>query len=620
MRNKLFVFLIVVMGVIIISRLFYLQIIDTRFEDLSKKNSVLALYEYPERGYIFDRNKKLIVANQPTYDVMVIPKNVSEIDTSEFCKLLKINQNKFNTLLEKATSYSPRLPSVFVAQISKIDYAKLQEKMWKFKGFYIQRRSLRKYYYESASNVLGYISEVNDNDIKKDPYYQSGELIGRQGIEKSYEKELRGNRGINYFQKDNFNRIIGSYKDGVFDEKPKRANDIVLTLDIELQQYGESLMNGKRGGIVAIEPESGEVLALISTPGYNPSLLVGRKRSENFTKLYYDSISKPLFDRGLQGQYPPGSPFKILNGLIALQENVITERTSFTCYEGHYYTRSSFMKCHCDWGTKNVLNRSIYNSCNTYFANAYRRTIEKYQSPEEGLTQWSNHVKSFGLGNYLGYDLPVGKKGYVPDASFYNRWYPNRAWQGVTTISNGIGQGEVLTTPIQLANMTAAIANRGYYYKPHFIKEIQAKSIDSMYLIPNHTTIAPKHFTPIIQGMSDVIQKGTARIARIKGIDVCGKTGTAENFTIIDEKRQQLTDHSIFIAFAPKKNPKIAIAVFVENGYWGNRWAAPIASLLIEKYINKEVSRPYLEKRMLEGTLEEEYNKIISGKPFTINE
>lgn len=620
MKNKLFVFLVVLMGIVIVSRLFYLQIIDTRFDELSKKNSVLAVYEYPERGYIFDRDQQLIVANQPSYDVMVIPKNVAKIDTTEFCSLLKIDTVKFNSLMQKAKAYSTRIPSVFVAQLSKEDYAKLQEKMWKFKGFYIQRRSIRDYYHETAANVLGYISEVNDNDIKKDSYYQSGELIGRQGIEKSYEKELRGKRGIKYFQKDNFNRIIGPYKEGEFDVKPERANDIVLTIDLELQQYGESLMGNKRGGIVAIEPKSGEVLALVSTPNYNPSLLVGRERSQNFTRMYYDSISKPLFDRGLQGQYPPGSPFKILNGLIALQENVITQRTSFTCYEGHNYTRKRFMKCHCDWGTKNALNRSIYNSCNTFFANAYRRTIEKYDSPSEGISSWSNHVKSFGLGNYLGYDLPVGKKGFVPDASFYDRWYPNGGWKGVTTISNGIGQGEILTTPIQLANMTAAIANRGYYYKPHFIKEIKGKSIDSIYLKKNFTTIDPKHFDSIIDGMGDVIQKGTARVARINGIEVCGKTGTAENFTIIEGQRKQLTDHSIFIAFAPKDDPKIAIAVFVENGYWGNRWAAPIASLMIEKYINNDISRPYLENRMLDGSLEDEYSKVTSGKPFTINE
>lgn len=377
--------------------------------------------------------------------------------------------------------------------------------------------------------------------------------------------------------------------------------------------YAEKLMSNKRGGIVAIEPSTGEILSLVSTPSYDPKMLVGRKRSKNSYLLFNDSIKKPMLDRGLQAQYPPGSPFKIINALIALQEDVVTPTTGFNCYHGYKYGRGGFMKCHCGIvGTPISMNTGIYRSCNSYFSNLYRRTIEKYDSPAKGMDTWSKHVKSFGLGNFLGYDLPAGQKGLIPDSNLYNRYYPNHQWKAITTISNAIGQGEVLTTPIQLANMTAAIANRGYYYTPHILKKIgDSINNDIKYTKPKYTTIAPQHFEPVIDGMLNVFEIGTARGSKIDGIQICGKTGTAENFKRINGERVQFTDHSIFIAFAPKDNPKIAIAVFVENGYWGSRWAAPIASLMIESYINGEIKRDWLEKRMFEGSLEEEYNKQL---------
>ena len=369
----------------------------------------------------------------------------------------------------------------------------------------------------------------------------------------------------------------------------------------------------KRGGIVAIEPSTGEILSLVSTPSYDPKMLVGRKRSKNSYLLFNDSIKKPMLDRGLQAQYPPGSPFKIINALIALQEDVITPQTGFRCYHGYKYGRGGFMKCHCGIvGTPISLNTGIYRSCNAYFSNVYRKTIEKYDSPAKGIDVWSNHAKSFGLGNFQGYDLPSGPKGLIPDSSLYNRYYPNHRWKAITTISNAIGQGEVLTTPIQLANMTAAVANRGYYFTPHILKKIgDSINNDIKYTKPNYTTIESRHFEPVIKGMLDVFEIGTARGSKIDGIEICGKTGTAENFKRINGERIQFTDHSIFIAFAPKDDPKIAIAVFVENGYWGSRWAAPIASLMIESYINGEIKRDWLEKRMLEGSLEDEYNKQL---------
>jgi penicillin-binding protein 2 len=619
MRKLLLAGLTLIIGILFISRLFQLQVINTSYQRLSDNNAILEISDYPERGFIYDRNGKLLVANQPAYDVMIIPENVIPFDTLSFCELTGISKEKLIKSLKKARQFSKRLPSVIVNQISKETYATLQEQMWKYEGFFIQKKSLRDYRINFGANVLGYISEVNNNDLKYDSYYQQGELIGRQGIEKSYENELRGEKGKRFLQKDRFNRIIGEYKNKTFDVEPKVAKNIYLTLDATLQEYGEYLMQNKRGGIVAIEPSTGEILALVSAPSYNPNLLVGRDRSKNYRKLAQDTLAKPLFDRGLQALYPPGSPFKTLNALIALQEGVITPETQFKCNKGHFYARGAFMECHCKRGSRNDLLKGIYQSCNTYFANTYKKIINKYETPDKGVNQWNSHLKSFGLGNYLGYDLSVGKKGFIPNASYYNSWYKEGGWKAPTIISNAIGQGEVLTTPIQLANFTAAIANRGYYYTPHFLRSVSGDSIQQKFLRKN-TSIDPEHFEVVIDGMHKVIERGTAKIARIKGIEVCGKTGTAENFTKIDGVKTQLTDHSIFIAFAPKEDPKIAIAVFIENGYWGGRWAAPIASLMLEQYINKKVKRSWLEKRMVEGSLVSEYDKPYSGKPFTINE
>ena len=619
MRKLLLAGLTLIIGILFISRLFQLQVINTSYQRLSDNNAILEISDYPERGFIYDRNGKLLVANQPAYDVMIIPENVIPFDTLSFCELTGISKEKLIKSLKKARQFSKRLPSVIVNQISKETYATLQEQMWKYEGFFIQKKSLRDYRINFGANVLGYVSEVNNNDLKYDSYYQQGELIGRKGIEKSYENELRGEKGKRFLQKDRFNRIIGEYKNNTFDVEPKVAKNIYLTLDATLQEYGEYLMQNKRGGIVAIEPSTGEILALVSAPSYNPNLLVGRDRSKNYRKLAQDTLAKPLFDRGLQALYPPGSPFKTLNALIALQEGVITPETQFKCNKGHFYARGAFMECHCRRGSRNDLLKGIYQSCNTYFANTYKKIINKYETPDKGVNQWNSHLKSFGLGNYLGYDLSVGKRGFIPNASYYNSWYKEGGWKAPTIISNAIGQGEVLTTPIQLANFTAAIANRGYYYTPHFLRSVSGDSIQQKFLRKN-TSIDPEHFEVVIDGMHKVIERGTAKIARIKGIEVCGKTGTAENFTKIDGVKTQLTDHSIFIAFAPKEDPKIAIAVFIENGYWGGRWAAPIASLMLEQYINKEVKRSWLEKRMVEGSLASEYDKPYSGKPFTINE
>ncbi|MBE9489819.1 MAG: penicillin-binding protein 2 [Bacteroidetes bacterium] len=619
MRKLLLFSIVILVGLLFIARLFYLQVYSNDAYDIYEDNAIRKVFHYPKRGYVYDRNGKLLVANQPSYDVMIIPREVKPLDTLEFCSLLKITKENFIKTFEKSYRYSPRLPQVFLAHLSREDYAFLSEKMRKYEGFYIQKRSLRDYQTSIGANVLGFIAEANQKTIEKDPYYRSGDLIGKQGIELSYENDLRGVKGVKFIQKDRFNRDLGPYKDGTIDTIPKAGKDITITIDAKLQEYGEYLMQNKHGGIVAIEPSTGEILSLVSAPTYNPNLLVGRKRSKNYTQLYNDTISRPLIDRGLLRMHEPGSPFKALIALTALQEGVLDVNTTFTCYHGYTYGRNNRkMGCHCGGGVRN-LNSGISKSCNAYFANAYRKTIDKYDDASHAMDVWSNHIKSFGLGDYLGYDLAIGKKGNIPDGAYYNKWYPDFKWGSTTTISNAIGQGEVLVTPIQLANMMAAIANKGYYYTPHIIKHIEGQIIDEKYTTAHQTSIDKRHFEPVIEGLFDVYNEGTAWFLQVPGIEICGKTGTAENFTKIDGVRTQLTDHSIFVAFAPKDNPKIAIAVFVENGYYGARWAGRIASLMIEKYIKGDVTLKQMEKLVLEKSLEEEYAKPYSGKPFTIN-
>ena len=613
-RSFLLLFLIILIGFIYIGKLFQLQIVRGKDTNPVQSAAVKIEYDYPERGYIYDRNGKLLVANQLSYDVMIIPKEVKNIDTLQFCSLLNITKDDFISKVEKAKNYARWLPSVFVKQLAKDDFAFLQEKLHKFKGFYIQKRIIRNYPIKSAANVLGYISEVNEHVAKKSDYYEQGELIGWWGVEKQYEKELRGVKGKKHFKRNNRNKITGSYKNGEYDTLPINGKDLTLTIDSDLQHYGEKLMAGKRGGIVAIEPSTGEILALITAPSYDPNMMVGRKRSKNSVKLFGDTINNPTYDRGLQGSYSPGSPFKIINGLIALQEQVIDEDFSVYCKHGYRYGRrkNEFMGCHCGISGRPIkLKTAISKSCNSYFSTVYRRIIDKYDDTKIGFDVWSNHVKSFGLGNYLGYDLPVGQKGYIPNAKFYNDRYKFR-WGATTNISNAIGQGEVSTTPIQLANATAAIANKGHYFTPHIVKKANNKKIlDSTYTIPKRTTVDAKYFPPVIEAMHEVFKTGTGKYSQVKGIDICGKTGTVENFTRINGKKRALKDHSILIAFAPKDNPKIALAVFVENGGYGSTIAAPITSLMIEKYLTGTVERKNVEERMFNLSLQEIYNQQI---------
>ncbi len=588
------------------ARLFYIQVIRDDFK-LSAANNVIRIEKvYPGRGFIYDRNQKLLVGNQSAYDLMVTPMQVKNIDTSLFCQLVNISLTDFKERLEKARNYSRIKPSTFIKQISKEQYAYFQEKLHEFPGFYPQKRILRDYPYHSGANVLGFIGEASDRFLASNPDYRKGDLVGITGIEKSYEDVLRGKAGVQYKLVDVHNRVKGSFSNGTYDTLPSPGKDITSTVDIELQRYGEALMANKRGSIVAIEPSTGEILALVTSPNYDPQLMVGRDRTRNYNQLYLDSISKPLYDRGLLAEYPPGSPFKVINALVGLQEGTLKPSTTYTCHHGFRYGRLH-VACHCGTNYPIALRTSISKSCNNYYCNVFKSIIEKYPTAQEGMNAWKAHLSSFGLGQFLNNDLPTGRRGFVPDADYYDKAFGYKGWRAVSTISLGIGQGELLLTPIQMANMTATIANRGHYFTPHIIKKIDGKPINEPnYVEAKYTTIDSVYFEEVINGMFDVFEQGTARYSRHDSIEMCGKTGTAEN--------PHGQDHSIFIAFAPRKNPKIAMAIIVENGYWGSRWAAPIASLMIERYITGEVNRKDMEKRMLEGSLQEEYQKQVEEK------
>ena len=584
---------------IFIIRLFSIQVLDDSFKTSSENNVIRKQTDYPRRGLIYDRNKELIVYNEAAYDLMITPKQAISLDTALICSLLDIDTLNLMKRIEKARNYSMYKASVLMKQISVETYTKLQENMFLMPGFFVQTRTLRKYPYSTASHLLGYVGEVNQKIVKSKPYYKEGDYIGVSGIEKAYEDKLRGQKGVKLLLKDVHNNIKGSFNDGKFDIKSKPGKDLQSSIDIFLQNYGELLMKNKRGSIVALEPSTGEILCLVSSPNYDPNILVGRKRSDNYLILNEDTISKPLFNRASLAQYPPGSTFKLINALIGLQEKVIYSGSKFNCDQGYVYGEEKRkMKCHPHRSPLNLIE-SISNSCNAYFCNVYRAIIEKYPNTYEGYDVWRNYVTSFGLGNWLNNDLPTGQKGFVPTQKFYDRIYGKNRWKSLTNLSLSIGQDALLTTPIQMANMTAAIANRGYYYTPHIVKGIENDSIDDRFRKPIRTMIDSSLFEIVIKGMQEVVEDeelGTSNIAKMENITVCGKTGTAQN--------PHGEDHSIFIGFAPKDNPKIALAVYVENGGWGSTWAVPIASLMIEKYLNDTIERDWLEKKIVEGVIE----------------
>jgi penicillin-binding protein 2 len=584
---------------IYVGRLFDLQVLDQSYK-LSASNNVLRyVTQYPARGLVYDRNGTLLVYNEAAYDIMVVPRQVEAFDTAEFCKLLDLTKEQVDARLTKAKTYSRYKSSVFEKQISAKVFAAFQEKLYMYKGFFVETRTLRRYPEKTGAHILGYVGEVNEETANADKYYSSGDYIGISGVEKSYEEVLRGKKGVEIYMVDVHNRIKGRYRKGRYDTVPVHGANITLTIDAELQAYGEALMKNKIGSVVAIEPSTGEILAMVSAPSYDPELLIGRDRSENYTLLKNDTL-KPLFDRPLMARYPPGSTFKTVNALIGLQEDIIKPWTRFGCLPG-YAAGNYYMGCHSH---KNPLDlvHSIQHSCNAYYASEFRLLLDapKYGSIESSFEIWRNYVLSFGFGKKLGVDLPHEVNGYVPTLSLYNRLYGEGHIKSLNIISLSIGQGELLMTPIQIANMTSAICNRGYYYTPHVIKNLpsQFNAMRMPYLVKRYTDIDSANFEPVIEGMFLAVNGedgGTARFAQLANINICGKTGTAQN--------PHGEDHSIFVAFAPRENPKIAIAVYVENSGFGSTWAAPIASLMIEKYLTDTITRKWYEDRILNANL-----------------
>jgi penicillin-binding protein 2 len=589
-RKYVIMALVALSALALVLKLFRVQIIEESYRISADNNVLRYVTQYPARGLIYDRNGKLIVFNQAAYDLMVIPAQTQGPDTALLCDLLGITRETYIERMRAAIRYQKRAPSVFIKQISAEMYAKLQEKLFMFPGFYVQARTLRNYTKPVAAHLLGYVSEVDENLIKKAPYYKPGDYIGTLGIEESYEKELRGRRGVKIYLVDVYSRIKGSYEDGRLDTVAVQGNDIVSTIDLDLQEYAEGLMKNKSGSIVAIEPSTGEILTLVSSPNYDPSLLVGRVRSENFASLQADT-TKPIFNRALMASYPPGSTFKPLNGLIGLQEKVIIQSTIFGCSNGYL-----FVGCHTHNSPLDLVG-AVKNSCNSYFCQTFRRVLDnpKYLSVGSAYEKWKSYVNEFGFGRKLGTDFVNELPGFVPPLSYYEQIHGKDKLKSLNIISLAIGQGEIGTTPLQMANVTAAIANRGYYYSPHIVKQKGGEiNPERGFNLKHKIGIDSIYFEQIADGMEQAVTGGygaTAGIAAIQDIVVCGKTGTAQN--------PHGEDHSIFIAFAPKVNPKIAIAVYVENAGFGATYAAPIASLIMERYIKGEVKNKYLEQYVL---------------------
>jgi len=582
---------------VIIGRLFFIQIIDSSYKVSAENNSQRILTQYPARGLIFDRNGKLIVSNQAAYDVMVNPSQMREFDTVSLCNILGISIEQARRSIDSAYSYSRYQPSEFLRQISGADYAVLEEQLYKYPGFFVQARTLRKYHTHGSSHLLGYVGEVDRSAIKSDSYYKMGDYIGISGLEKAYEEELRGKKGQEIYLVDVRGRVKGPFQNGKFDKQAEFGHNLVSTIDLDLQEYGEKLMRNMRGSIVAIDPSTGEILALVSSPGYDPALLVGRVRNSNYVILAHDTI-KPLFNRALMAKYPPGSTFKVMNALVGLQEGVLTPDTRFSCHMG-ILIGGMFKKCHNHASPLNM-SQSIQNSCNSYYFQAFYKIIAnpQYRHASDAYNAWRRYVISFGFGQILGSDLPNELSGFIPEESYYNRYYGKNGWNGYTIISLGIGQGELGITPLQMANYVAIIANRGYYYIPHSVKEIQGEPLDKKYRERHFVAIDTSNFGPVIEGMRGAVNgpgSGTALIAALPNITICGKTGTAQN--------PHGNDHSIFIAFAPMDHPKIALSVYVENGGFGATYAAPIASLMIEKYLTDTITRPWLEEHLLNANL-----------------
>ena len=588
---SIFVFI----GFVFSLRLFLLQVPENEYK-LSAENNVLRYITlYPPRGLIYDRHGTLLVYNEAAYDLLVVPRQAIVGDTAEFCSLLSIDRHDFEKRMQKASRYSRYKPSVFIEQISREDYAFLEEKLYKYPGFYVQPRTLRKYPIPSASHVLGYVGEVDRNDLDNDPYYRQGDYIGKSGVEKIYEKALRGSKGLKIVMVDVFNREQGSFQDGRYDTVAVPGSDLMITIDADLQRYGEDLMRNKRGSIVAIEPSTGEILALVTSPNYDPNLLIGRVRSANYRALSQDTL-KPLFNRATMAQYPPGSTFKAVNALIALDEGVLFPYSRYAC--SGVATRP--IPCSHDHESPLDLVHAIEQSCNPYFWEVYKSILEqkKFSTIQESYTHWKEQVNKLGIGQPLPGDIPDQRKGNIPADSYFNHYYGMQGWRALTVRSLSIGQGEVEMTPLQLANLAATLSNRGYYYPPHLMKSAPGHpALGDSLSLKIETGIPRAHFETVVEGMGLVYEgdMGSARWYRNDTIVMCGKTGTSQN--------PHGKNHSVFIAFAPKDDPAIAIACVVENSGYGATWAAPIATLMMEKYLAGETRKTWLETRMLNANL-----------------
>ncbi|NQT77866.1 MAG: penicillin-binding protein 2 [Bacteroidetes bacterium] len=587
------IFLLV--GILFAVRLFMLQVMNNEYKFSAENNVLRYITEYPARGLIYDRDGLLLVFNEAAYDLIIIPGQVKTFDTIELCALIHVDREYFLTRLKKAKKYSIYKPSVFLEQISREDYAYLAEKLYKYPGFYVQARTLRKYPVPIAGHLLGYIGEVNKKEIAADNFYSQGDYIGKSGFEKSYEKILRGEKGLRVVMVDVFNREKGPFSAGQYDTSAISGLDLHISIDTELQAYGELLMQNKIGSIVALEPSTGEILALVTAPSYDPNLLVGRIRSENYFLLREDSL-KPLLNRAIMGTYPPGSTFKVVNALIGMQEEVLFPTTQYSC-DG---PESRPIRCTHYHETPLMLNSAIQNSCNSYFWNVFRSIITKPEFGHDsvGFRHWHDHVVSFGFGKRFNTDIPFELKGNIPSSSYYDNIYTKGHWRALTIRSLAIGQGEILLTPLQLANLSVIIANNGYYFLPHILKSIgNEENPYNEFTQKQYTSIDTNHFDFIRNAMLDVFEgeHGTARWYRLDSVHMAGKTGTVEN--------PHGKDHSMFIAFAPVDNPKIALSVIVENSGYGSSWAAPIATLLIEKYLLGEVKRTWVEERMINSNL-----------------
>jgi penicillin-binding protein 2 len=590
-RKYIIIAIFLILGFIYILRLFFLQVLQNEYKLSADSNVLRYVTQYPARGLVYDRNGKLLVINEAAYDLLVLPKQVKAFDTTELCTLLKIDREDFRRRLLKARQHSMFKPSIFLEQISKEDFGYLEEKLYKFPGFYIQPRTLRSYPNPMAAHLLGYIGEVGKSDIESNTYYKQGDYIGKSGLEKSYEELLRGKKGLRIRLVDVHNREMGSYMDGKYDTAALAGRDIHITIDADLQAYGERLMQNKRGSIVAIEPATGEILALVSSPSYDPNLLVGRIRSKNFNILNQDTL-KPLFNRATMAQYPPGSSFKTVNTVIALQEGVLNINTRYGCHG----VSTKPIACSHNHPAPLDLLHAIEQSCNPYFWQVFKSILNqpKFRTTQQAFNHWRELVSSFGIGSQLESDIPDQADGNLPTDSYYNKYFGVNGWTPLTIRSLSVGQGEIELTPLQMANLVATIANRGFYCPPHVLKDvIGGDTITDRFKKKINTAVSPQYFYTLVDGMRLVFQgaSGTARYYKIEGIECCGKTGTAQN--------PHGANHSVFIAFAPADNPKIAVAVVVENSGYGATWAAPIASLIMEKYLKGDIKNKAVEDRMI---------------------